>query len=72
MDENLGDFLDGDVHVKKGAIVALGKNLKAPGATVLDARQMIGMPGFVDTHWQMWTTYLRCVAGDKMEEAIFL
>jgi cytosine/adenosine deaminase-related metal-dependent hydrolase len=71
MDEKLGEFPDGDVHVKNGAIVAVGKNLNAPGATVLDARRMIVMPGFVDTHWHMWTTYLRCMAGDKMEDGYF-
>ena len=71
MDETLGDIADGDVHVKNGVIVAVGKNLKAPGATVLDGRRMIVMPGFVDTHWHMWTTYLRCMAGDKMEDGYF-
>lgn len=71
MDETLGDIPDGDVHVKNGAVVAVGKNLKAPGAAVLDGRRMIVMPGFVDTHWHMWTTYLRCMAGDKMEDGYF-
>jgi cytosine/adenosine deaminase-related metal-dependent hydrolase len=71
MDETIGDVPDGDVHVKNGAIVAVGKNLKAPGATALDARRMIVMPGFVDTHWHMWTTYLRCMAGDKTEDGYF-
>jgi 5-methylthioadenosine/S-adenosylhomocysteine deaminase len=49
----------------------VGKNLKAPGATVLDGRNMIVMPGFVDTHWHMWTTYLRSMAGDKVEDGYF-
>lgn len=71
MDDTLGDIADGDVHVKNGAIVAVGKNLKAPGAAILDARRMIVMPGFVDTHWHMWTTYLRCMAGDKTEDGYF-
>lgn len=71
MDEALGDLPVGDVHVKNGAIVAVGTNLKAPGAVVLDARRMIVMPGFVDTHWHMWTTYLRCMAGDKTEDGYF-
>ena len=71
MDEAVGDIPDGDVHVKNGAVVAVGKNLKAPGASVLDAHRMIVMPGFVDTHWHMWTTFLRCMAGDKMEDGYF-
>jgi len=71
MDESLGDIPDGDVHVRNGEILAVGTNLRAPGATVLDGRNMIVMPGFVDTHWHMWTTYLRCMAGDKAEDGYF-
>ena len=71
MDERLGDIPDGDVHVRNGEILSVGKNLRAPGATVLDGRNMIVMPGFVDTHWHMWTTYLRCMAGDRMEDGYF-
>ena len=71
MDERLGDISDGDVHVRNGQILAVGKNLRVPGATVLDGRTMIVMPGFVDTHWHMWTTYLRCMAGDRMEDGYF-
>jgi len=71
MDERLGDIPDGDVHVRNGEILAVGRNLRAPGATVLDGRSMIVMPGFVDTHWHMWTTYLRCMAGDKVEDGYF-
>ena len=71
MDPALGDIPGGDVHVKNGSIVAVGKNLKAPGALVLDGRRMIVLPGLVDTHWHMWTTYLRCMAGDKTEDGYF-
>jgi len=71
MDDSLGDIPDGDVHVRNGEILAVGRNLRAPGATVLDGRSMIVMPGFVDTHWHMWTTYLRCMAGDKVEDGYF-
>ena len=71
MDEGLRDIPGGDVHVRNGQIVAVGKALKASGATVLDASRMIVMPGFVDTHWHMWTTYLRCMAGDIQNEGYF-
>ena len=43
----------------------------APGASPIDGRDTIVMPGFVDTHWHMWTTYLRCMAGDKARRRIF-
>lgn len=71
MDPALGDIPGGDVHVKSGEIAAVGKNLKAPGATVLDARRMIVLPGLIDTHWHMWTTFLRSMAGDKPEQGYF-
>jgi 5-methylthioadenosine/S-adenosylhomocysteine deaminase len=71
MDPALGDIPGGDVHVKNGNIVAVGKNLKAAGAQVIDGRHTIVMPGMVDTHWHMWTTYLRCMAGDKTEDGYF-
>ena len=71
MDAGLGDVPGGDVHVRNGEIVAVGRGLKAPGATVIDGRTTIVMPGLVDTHWHMWTTFLRCMAGDRMEDGYF-
>ncbi len=59
MDGALGDLPAGDVHVRDGVIVAVGANVAAPGAEVIDGRGTICMPGFVDTHWHLWTTALR-------------
>ena len=59
MDPNLGDFAPGDVHVRDGAIVAVGARVDAPNAQVLDGAGMICMPGFVDTHWHLWTSLFR-------------
>jgi len=59
MDSNLGDFAPGDVHVRDGAIVAVGRQLDAGGAQVIDGAGMICMPGFVDTHWHLWTSLFR-------------
>lgn len=61
MDAKLGDFTRGDVHVRDGAIVAVAQEIAAPGATVIDAGGMICMPGFIDTHWHLWTSALRSV-----------
>ena len=61
MDDGLGDFAQGDVHVRDGAIVTVGATVNAPGAEVVDGKGMICMPGFVDTHWHHWTTFLRSV-----------
>ena len=37
MDPQLGDILNASVHVNDGAIVAVGANVSAPGATAIDA-----------------------------------
>ena len=71
MDRALGDIPGGSVHVKDGAIMAVGKHIKAPGATIIEGGGAIVLPGLVDTHWHMWTTYLRCMAGDKQEDGYF-
>lgn len=59
MDPALGDFASGDVHVRDGAIVAVAANVNAAGAEVIDGRGTICMPGFIETHWHLWTTICR-------------
>jgi cytosine/adenosine deaminase-related metal-dependent hydrolase len=59
MDAALGDFAPGDVHVRDGAIVAVGRRVDAAGAQVIDGAGMICMPGFIDTHWHLWTSLFR-------------
>jgi cytosine/adenosine deaminase-related metal-dependent hydrolase len=59
MDDKIGDLASGDVHVRDGAIVAVGASVAAPGAQVIDGKGTICMPGFVDTHWHLWTSFLR-------------
>ncbi|MGH9576150.1 MAG: hypothetical protein ACRD3R_01850, partial [Terriglobales bacterium] len=72
MDPALGDFRGGDVHVRDGAIVAVGSALHAPGAQELDGRDMIVMPGFIDTHWHLWNSSLRgLIRGDDAEQGYF-
>ena len=72
MDESLGDFPAGDVHVRDGAIVAVGAAINAPGAQIIEARDMIVMPGFVDTHWHLWCTSLRmAIRADDPKEGYF-
>lgn len=71
MDPTLGDIPDGDVHIKNGEIVAVGKAIRAPGATVLDGRRMIVLPGLVETHWHMWNTLLRSFGGEKPDRGYF-
>lgn len=71
MDATLGDVRNADIHVRQGEIVAVRPSLKAPGARVIDGRGMIVLPGLVETHWHMWNTLLRSMAGDRKEHGYF-
>ena len=66
MDAELGEIADADVLVKDGKIISVGKNLLAPGARIVNAKNMIVMPGLVETHWHMWNSLLRSMAGDAV------
>jgi cytosine/adenosine deaminase-related metal-dependent hydrolase len=59
MDRAIGDLAKGDVHVRNGAIVAVAPLIDAPGLASLDAQGTICMPGFIDTHWHLWTSVCR-------------
>jgi 5-methylthioadenosine/S-adenosylhomocysteine deaminase len=67
----VGDIAGGDVHVRDGAIMAVGRGLSAPGAEVVDGAGMLVLPGFVETHWHVWTTLLRSLSGDRQEHGYF-
>jgi cytosine/adenosine deaminase-related metal-dependent hydrolase len=71
MDASLGDLPNADVHVANGAIAAVGRALRAPGAEVVDGTGMLVLPGLVETHWHVWTTLLRSLAGDRQEHGYF-
>ena len=66
MDPQVGDFTQGDVLVEGKKIVAVGRNLHAGGATVVDARGRIVMPGFIDTHHHLFETALRSFLADGL------
>lgn len=72
MDPVLGDMPCADVLVRDGQIAAIGLDLDAGGAREVDARGMIVMPGFVDTHWHLWNSSLRAlVRGDDEVRGYF-
>jgi cytosine/adenosine deaminase-related metal-dependent hydrolase len=64
VDPAIGELTRGDVHIRQGAIAAVGEDVAAPGATVIDAGDMIVMPGFVETHWHMWNSIWRGIVND--------
>jgi 5-methylthioadenosine/S-adenosylhomocysteine deaminase len=61
---NKGEFPVADVLVEGKKIVAVGPNLNAGGAAVIDARGKIVMPGFIDTHHHQFETALRSFLAD--------
>ncbi len=64
VDPALGVLPRGDVLVDDGRIVAVGRDLNARGAKVIDATDMIVMPGFVNTHHHMWSSLGRNFVAD--------
>ncbi len=58
IDAAIGDFEKADVLIEGTKIAAVQPNLKASGR-IIDASNMIVMPGFVDTHRHAWQAALR-------------
>ena len=65
VDPNIGTLAKGDVLVRNGVIEAVGQNLLADDAEVIDASRMIVMPGMVDTHYHMWSSLGRNFLSDN-------
>jgi 5-methylthioadenosine/S-adenosylhomocysteine deaminase len=55
VDPKLGTLPRADVLVRNGAIEAVGPDLAAKDAEVIDAADMIVMPGLIDSHYHMWS-----------------
>ncbi len=64
MDPSIGELADADVLIEGDRIVQVGRGLSAGDAEVIDARGMIVMPGFVDTHRHIWEGVLRNIGTD--------
>jgi len=67
VDPEIGNKRGVDIEVRNGRIRRIGRNLKAARATRIDATGMIVMPGFVETHFHMWSTLGRNFVGDGFE-----
>jgi 5-methylthioadenosine/S-adenosylhomocysteine deaminase len=65
VDPALGTLPKADVLVRDGVIAAVAPDLAADGAEVIDASRMIAMPGFIDSHYHMWSTIGRNFLSDR-------
>ncbi|MDE2490739.1 MAG: 8-oxoguanine deaminase [Elusimicrobia bacterium] len=59
MDDAGTELSDADVLIRGREIAAVGKDLKADGARVLDARGCVVIPGMVNTHHHLCQTLTR-------------
>jgi 5-methylthioadenosine/S-adenosylhomocysteine deaminase len=66
LDPQVGDFARADVLVEGKKILAVGPNLHADAAAVIDASGRIVMPGFIDTHHHQFETVLRSFLADGL------
>ncbi|MGW2259076.1 amidohydrolase family protein [Streptomyces sp. NPDC001780] len=64
MDPDLGVIEGGDLLVEGDTITAVGRDLAAGDAVVVDATGTILSPGFVDTHRHAWEAQLRRIMPD--------
>src|ERR1043165_3530534 len=64
VDPTLGTLPRADIHVSNGRIEAIGPALAVAGGEIIDATDMIVMPGFVQTHHHMWSSIGRNFGGD--------
>lgn len=65
-DSKLGDFEKADVLIEGSRISAIGPQLEATDAEVINASGMIVAPGFVDTHHHLFETSLRGFLADGL------
>jgi 5-methylthioadenosine/S-adenosylhomocysteine deaminase len=54
MEASLGDFACADVLIEQGRIAQVGPGLDAENASIIDATDMIVMPGLIDPHRHLW------------------
>jgi 5-methylthioadenosine/S-adenosylhomocysteine deaminase len=59
MDANVGDLVQGDLLIEGKKIAGIGRDISAVDAQVIDARDTIVVPGFVDCHRHSWEAPLR-------------
>lgn len=65
MDDAGAEIAGGDVLIRDGEIVAVGRGIVAPGAEVTEAAGCVVTPGLVNTHHHLFQTLTRAVPGGQ-------
>jgi cytosine/adenosine deaminase-related metal-dependent hydrolase len=71
LDPDIGNYRTGDVLIEGPKITSVGPRLKVADAEVIDASDMIVMPGFIDTHRHIWEGILKNIAPDALLDEYF-
>ncbi|WFA07046.1 amidohydrolase family protein [Bacillus sp. HSf4] len=64
LDPSLNNIEKGDMLIEGSTIVDVGRSIEASDALVVDAENMVIMPGFVDTHRHVWESVIRGIGAD--------
>ncbi len=65
-DPKIGDLVDAELLLEGDKIVAVGKNLNAQVDAVIEASDMIVMPGLVNAHIHVWQCGMRGIGSEWM------
>jgi cytosine/adenosine deaminase-related metal-dependent hydrolase len=66
VDPSIGVKYNFDVTIEDNVIAAVGQDLEVAGHEIIDGRNAIVSPGFIDTHRHSWQTQTRTIAGDHV------
>ena len=71
LDPDIGNYRKADVLIEGKKIESIGPTLRVSDAEVIDASNMIVMPGFIDTHRHIWEGILKNIAPDALLDEYF-
>lgn len=64
LDDHIGDLSNADILIGDDRILAIGKDLGA-AETIIEARDMIAIPGLIDAHLHTWLSGLKAAFCDQ-------
>ena len=64
LDKKLGNFKQADILIEGSKIIAIQPEINLSDCEIIDASNMIIMPGLIDTHRHTWESLVRNVGSD--------